>query len=183
MNDHDFILDGFLREQRRAGMALAEASDILSLLPGPGDPPDRYIAVFQCKGLVRTGERIEVSGGPFAVGIHFPADYCRRVDPRAVIQWLDPHNAWNPHVFPPLVCLGRLVPGTSLVDILFQAFEVISYHKMKLDDSLNHDAAAWARTQDQFRFPIDTRPLKRRSLSIPVEISAPVEISSLVEGV
>jgi hypothetical protein len=51
----------------------------------------------------------------------------------------------------------------SLVDLLFQCFEVITYQKvtMREDDALNHAACAWAREHQQ-RFPIDRRPLKWR---------------------
>ena len=55
----------------------------------------------------------------------------------------------------------------SLVDILYQMFEIITYTKYtpREDDSLNKACCSWAR-DNQYRFPIDRRPLKRRPLSL-----------------
>ena len=58
-------------------------------------------------------------------------------------------------------------PGTPLVDLLYQCFEIITYTKvtMREDDALNRAACGWAR-ENQDRFPIDPRPLKRRRLRV-----------------
>ena len=106
------------------------------------------------------------------VGIGFHDGYLRAADPCRVLTWLWPRNVFHPNISDraPFICVGHLVPGTSLVDILYQCFEIITYHKvtMREDDALNKDACAWAR-QNQHRFPIDPRPLKRRSVDFHVE--------------
>ena len=60
------------------------------------------------------------------------------------------------------ICIGRLEPGTSLVDILYQVFEIIVYRKFNAReyDCLNKAACTWARN-NQGRFPTDPRSLKR----------------------
>jgi hypothetical protein len=70
----------------------------------------------------------------------------------------------------PFICVGKLAPNTPLVDILYQCFEIITYNKvtMREDDALNTEACVWAR-ENQHRFPIDRRPLKRRALDLEVE--------------
>jgi ubiquitin-protein ligase len=78
-------------------------------------------------------------------------------------------GVWHPNVSMevPLICIGRLTPGTGLVDVLYQVYEILTWHKFnpRENDSLNKTACAWAR-QNQSRFPVDHRPLKRRSLHL-----------------
>ena len=161
---NDKIFEAFLRRQYEDGVALAEASDLLDLLPGPGQPPEAYVATFRCNGLVRTAQSDVTVTERFAVGINFPTDYLRRAEPIEIIRWLGPSEIFHPNVSNklPVICIGRLVPGTPLVDILYQVFEIITWNKvtMREDDALNHEACVWARN-NQHRFPIDTRPLKR----------------------
>ena len=63
----------------------------------------------------------------------------------------------------PLICIGHLTPGTSLVDILYQLFDILTYQKYnpREDDSLNK-APVRGRARAEHRFPIDRRPLKRQ---------------------
>jgi hypothetical protein len=168
MTDH--ILSGFLRRQYEEGMALAVDSDLLTLIPLEGDPPQRYIAEYRCTGLTRTSSGEIAEANRFAVGIWFPDDYLRHAEPFQVLTWLAPRNVWHPNISSqaPIVCPGRLVAATSLVEILWQIFEIITYNKvtMREDDALNREACGWARANLQ-HFPIDRRPLKRRALEAP----------------
>ena len=79
-------------------------------------------------------------------------------------------EVFHPNIKAPFICVGKLSPGTLLVDILYQCFEIISYNKvtMREDDALNGAACAWARS-NQHRFPVDPRALKRRSLEFRIE--------------
>jgi len=163
----DKIFDAFLWRQYEEGMALADASDLLDLVPFPGEPPEAYLATFHCKGLVRAARADITIAERFEVAIKFPADYLRRAESFEVLRWVGPREVFHPNISDkaPVICIGKLVPGTSLVDIVYQCFEIITYNKvtMREDDALNHDACMWARN-NQHRFPIDTRPLKRSAL-------------------
>lgn len=173
----DKIFEAFLRRQYQEGMALAAASDLLDLIPLDGPPPQHYLARLCCKGLVRTDAGQVVEADRFEAGIWFPDDYLRQADPFKILKWFGPRRFFHPNARAPFICVGRLTPGTSLVDILYQLFEIISYNKvtMREDDALNKDACAWAR-RNQRLFPIDPRPLKRRSLDIDVRtIAGPKE--------
>lgn len=176
MNEHDSwggadtVFQRFLERQIEEGMELAGASDLLKLHLSPVVPP-HVIAEFRCKGLVRDsgGEIREAS--EFHVGIWFPPDYLRgRADPFQMLRMFTP-RVWHPNVSAeaPFICIGRLAPGTALVDILYQIFDILTYNKFnpRENDSLNKAACAWARAH-QDRFPIDHRPLKRRPLSLEV---------------
>ena len=162
----DRIYESFLAHQFREGLALSRASDLVEIVPADDELPSRYLARFHCKGLVKRGSTVEVASR-FEVGIRFPPDYLRRADPNAVLTWLGPRNVFHPNISyqMPVICVGRLAPGTSLVDLIYQVYEVISYQKvtMREDDALNTHACGWAR-RHRDRFPVDRRPLRRRTL-------------------
>lgn len=170
--ERDPVFEAFLRRQYEEGMALADSSDLIRLCPMGWPLPQRYIAEFLCKGLVRDRDGGIRESDYFEVGIWFPSDYLRRANPFEVLTWLGPRNVFHPNISDslPVICVGRLDPGASLVDILYQCFEIITYNKvtMREDDALNADACAWAR-MNQHRFPIDSRPLKRRDIEFNIE--------------
>ncbi|MGB9029269.1 MAG: hypothetical protein WCC27_04035 [Acidobacteriaceae bacterium] len=166
----DQVYERFMARQLEEGMALAESSDLLRLHIPPMAPP-HFIAEFRCNGLVR-GEDGEIGeASEFAVGIFFPPDYLRRADPFEILRLFRP-GVWHPNVSMelPLICIGRLTPGTALVDILYQVFEILTWNKFnpRENDSLNKVACAWAR-ENQSRFPVDRRPLKRRPLHLEMK--------------
>lgn len=174
----DKIFESFLERQYEEGMALAAESDLLELVPMfwfEDGPPQCYLARFSCKGLIQTQDREVKEADCFEVMISFPSDYLRYANPFEVLAWLGPAEVFHPNISnkAPLICVGRLAPGTPLVDILYQCFEIITYNKvtMREDDALNLEACAWAR-RNRHRFPLDTRPLKRRVLDLQVEAVA-----------
>jgi hypothetical protein len=167
----DNVFTGFLEDQMKEGMSLAARSELLTLLPAGGTPPSRYVARFTCRGLVRVRGGVVVEAECFEVGIWFPPDYLRRVNPLEVVSWLGPDDAYHPNIGPGpgnriFICVGNLSVGTSLVEILMQCFEIITYQKitMREDDAVNHEACAWARA-NQDRFPIDRRTLLGRTIA------------------
>ena len=164
----DPIYRRFMEAQLEEGLALASESELLRLYPTPQAPPS-FVAEFRCNGVVRDHAGVVRESRLFRVGIWFPPDYLRRVDPFQVLRLFEPENAWHPNIRDAFICIGRLVPGTPLVDILYQVFEVLSYRKFnpREDDCLNRLACAWAREHQQ-EFPTDPRPLKRRVLNLEV---------------
>jgi hypothetical protein len=165
----DPIYRRFMERQLTEGLELARSSDLLHLHVPPLAPP-HFVAEYLCKGLTRDagGEIREASN--FQVGIWFPPDYLRRADPFEMLRLFTP-GVWHPNISHdlPLICIGRLTPGTSLVDILYQTYEILSYQRYnpREDDSLNKIACAWARENKQW-FPTDRRPLKRRPMNLEV---------------
>ncbi len=162
MNGNDQVLRDFLYKQYDDGRALAAESEILELHPLGPAPVRRYAARFHCRGLIRDDNAVR-EHDDFLVGIGFPDDYLRRFDTTRVLTWLEPFRIWHPNVRPPFVCVGRMEPGSGLVDLIYQLYEMITYHnvEMREPNALNHDACAWARRNVQ-RFPLDRRPLRRR---------------------
>jgi hypothetical protein len=166
----DRILDAFLARQQLESTALAEESDLLTVMP-IGSPADRYRVEFRCKGLIERAPGQVVEAERFQVGVWFPSTYLRVADPFRVLTWFGPSNIWHPNISAtdPFICIGRLAPGTGLVDILYQLFQIITWNKvtMREDDALNVMACQWAR-QHRDRFPVDRRPLKRRAVSLRI---------------
>lgn len=166
MSDH--IFESFLEQNRTQGLALARESDILELEPLGGEHPRQYIAKFHCKGLVRddTGAIVEADG-EFRVGITFHDGYQRKVQIARLLTWLGPEAIFHSNIRAPFICL-HIPPGTGLVSILHQCYELITWQKFRTDDALNDEACQWARNH-QDRLPVDRRPLKRRVIDVIVE--------------
>jgi len=176
----DRVFENFLEKQLAEGMELARDSDLLELQPQPFPLPWCYVADFRCKGLVREPGGEVTNADHFRVGILFPENYLRKVNAAEVLTWLGPSHVWHPNISNrlPVICVGRLYPGTRLLDIIYQLYEIITYQKVTMveHDALNKEACVWARHNTD-RFPIDNRPLKRRSLMLEVEISNEVHRS------
>ncbi len=168
----DPIIQRFRERQLQEGMKLAADSDLFDLTPIGGPIPERYLARFYCRGMVREGDRI-VEADRFDVGIWFGDNYLRQASTFEALTWLGPANCYHPNIDPTrhLICIGALSAGTSLVDIIYQIHEVITYRKLNPTDPLVIDPCGWAR-HNQDRFPVDDRPLKRRVGDLELEVVA-----------
>jgi hypothetical protein len=164
----DKIFDKWMDAQHEQGGALGESSDVVELIQLARQ---LFVVRFHCKGLVEESEGVVGEGELFEVGYRFADDYLRRVNPAEVVTWLRPGNVFHPNIMPPLCCLGSITPGTSLVELIYRTYEVISYQNVMPDerDALNAAACSWAR-KHQDRFPLDDRPLKRRGSKVRVEV-------------
>jgi hypothetical protein len=160
------VFEAFLAQQHVDGMRLAEASDLLHLTPVSGLPPDRYIADFRCIGLVKDDQGIH-RADRFLIQIAFPGSYLEEVEPASVLTVLAPDNIFHPNVKGPWICPGHLHPGTPLVDVLWQIFEILTFHRVTTNEfnALNPDACGWARDHREL-FPLDPRPLRRRAAGV-----------------
>ena len=96
------------------------------------------------------------------VGIWFHPEYLRVARPYDTVTLLGPRQLLHPNIRFPGICIGRMPPGTSLVDLVYQIFEMLTFNRVTANDPLNPAATEWwLRHQD--RFPLDTRPLKWRA--------------------
>lgn len=164
MAHHDALFIPFLEKQEKEGRVLARASDLLQLAPLEyRDSPMAYLVRFRCLGLLHHAGQV-VEHDDFLIGIRFPEDYLFRFDTAQVLTWLEPFDIWHPNIRPPFVCAGHMQPGTPLVDLVYQLYEIITYQnvEMREHNALNPDACSWARN-NLHRLPVDRRPLKRRT--------------------
>jgi hypothetical protein len=154
----DPIRETWLEKQFEEGMKMAQRSSIVSLAPIAGEPPFKYIAKFECDGLMESVEGITVCNR-HVVGIFFPEHYQRvSCDPGEVLTWLEPHSEFHPNIRPPFCCVGNIAPGMSLLSLLQQLYTMITWQRFtpREDDALNKEACRWAREHLE-RFPIDRR--------------------------
>lgn len=161
------VFGDFLEIQREEGLALAKASDVLDLQPLD---PQRYLATFRCYGVFDYGEGPIVEADRFMVGIFMPDDYLRVPATEIICTFFGPRQTYHPNVGFPMICIGEVFPATTLVQVLHRLYEVVSYQNYGTDerDSLNPEACAWARANAS-RFPVDSRPLKRRKWDFEVD--------------
>lgn len=165
----DPVLRAFRERQFLAAMSLAEHSDILDLRPlDPGQAPTAYHASFRCKTLIVDGTEVKEIDRT-EVGFFIPPDYLERVDPVRTVSILYPFNVFHPNVLGPVICIGRMAPGTELTDLIYQVYEILTFQKYATHDSLNKRAAQWCRNH-QARLPLERRPLKRRAIAIEGEL-------------
>ena len=171
----DTILNDFLRVQETEALELAAESDLVDVIPLGPEPHQRFLVCYSCTGLVRTRDGI-TEADQFEMGVYMPSDYLRRVNPCDVLTWLLPPNTFMPNISFPFVCAGRLTPGTSLVELIHQCFEIVTCQKvtMREDDALNPAACVWARNNLE-RLPIDDRPMVRRSGENRIKVSKRTE--------
>jgi hypothetical protein len=143
-------------------------SSILTVTPLGGNPCRRYLAELRCRTYAKdpSGAVVPVDG--VALGINIPENYLRTTNGSMVVCLLAP-NIWHPNVAPPLLCLGRIHPGESIVSILTRAYEVVTFQRVTSveSDSLNPAACAWIRNHLDL-LPSDTGPLRRRELNLEV---------------
>lgn len=171
----DALTGTFLRNQLAEASALAEASDLLEVAPVAG--AQFVLAEYRCRGLVRRGDAIEDADN-FVVGFRFPADYLRRVHPAEILVLVSPAGVWHPNIgrgdTPAPICIGRITPGTPLVELLYRVHELLTWQTFSTleYDTLQPEACEWAR-RNASRFPTDSRPLRWRAEGHPAAATLP----------
>lgn len=146
------------------GMALAESSDLLDVFPLD---LQHYVMRFTCKGLIKAASGAIEIAEHFEAGIYFGPDHLRRLHPSEVVTWFGPPNVWHPNISPQLraVCIGNQTAGVSLVELIYQLFEIITWRRLTMHHGLNPEACQWARNHPH-SYPVDTRALRRRKLAL-----------------
>ena len=160
----DATMASWLKQQAREGRDLAEQSDLFDLMTHAGDgPPTKFVLEFHCRTLVQDPRTLGVSECTrVGVGIWFHPEYQRSARPFDTVTLLGPSHLFHPNIRFPGLCIGRMAPGTPLVDLVYQIFEMLTFNKVTANDPLNPAATEWwLRHQD--RFPLDARPLKWRA--------------------
>jgi ubiquitin-protein ligase len=149
-----------LRTDRNALEKLRADSSVLEFTP-LGDPAEAYLIRFQGKGVWRPAgsNRIQVRE-MHEVSIKLGASYPRMM----------PELAWKTPIFHPnisaggVVCLGgygtHWVPSLNLDELCVMLWDMIRYANYDVESPYNREAALWARTQTEYRFPLDPRPLR-----------------------
>lgn len=143
-----------------------------------GGPPESYLVRFLGPGTwkdelgnVRIRDEHEVS-------IHLVSSYPRSMPE---LQWRTP--VYHPNISASgIVCLGgystHWVPSLGLDDLCQMLWDMIRYQNFDVDSPYNREAAHWARTQTDYRLPLDPRPLRNLTLRPPPGGSLPADLPS-----
>ena len=132
-----------------------------------GSPPETYLVRFRGRGLAmpdpphrpRIQELHEVS---VLLGASYP-----RVMPE--MQWRSP--IYHPNISGAgTVCLGGYgtywVPSLNLDELCEMLWDMIRYANFDVTSPYNRAAADWAKIQQQFKFPLDPRPIRDKVAAV-----------------
>jgi ubiquitin-protein ligase len=151
-----------LRSDRVALDKLQSESTIFQF-SASGNPPDFYQVRFNGRGLWRPQPNANVQiHDRHEVHVKLGASYPRMM----------PEIAWKTPIFHPnisasgVVCLGGYgtywVPSLTLDELCTMLWDMIRYENYDEKSPYNREAAGWIKTQEEFRMPLDTRPLRDR---------------------
>lgn len=137
-----------------------------------GGLPELYTVWFLGRGMMR-----HENNGPVGlqerheVQIRLGAGYPRMM----------PEIRWKTPIFHPnisgngSVCLGGYgtywVPSLTLDQLCHMLWDMIRYENYDETSPYNREAALWAKTQSQYKLPLDARPLRDRLASMVVASS------------
>lgn len=140
---------------------LSDESTIFSF-HGKGNPPQKYRLVFEGAGFQINRKGVVSVSNHHEVLVELGAAYPRMV----------PSLAWQTPVFHPnisnngVVCLGgygtHWVPSLTLSEMCTMLWDMIRYKNFDSESPYNREAALWAKTQSEFRFPVDQRSIRDR---------------------
>lgn len=140
---------------------LTEESTIFSF-EANGIPPQKYRLIFEGSGFWRDRYGAISIINRHEVLVELGAAYPRMV----------PNLAWQTPIFHPnisnngVVCLGgygtHWVPSLTLSEMCTMLWDMIRFKNYDTESPYNREAALWAKTQTDFRFPIDRRSVRDR---------------------
>ena len=129
----------------------------------PAGPPEMYLVRLRGRGVWKPdqADRVLLREG-HEIQIRLGAAYPRMI----------PELLWRTPIFHPnisangVVCLGgystHWAPSLQLDELCVMLWDIARYANYDIGSPYNRAAAHWARSQTQFRFPLDSRPLRDR---------------------
>ncbi len=171
MSSHDPIMQQFLQQTYAEACDLAAHSRVLSLVNVYGNPaPEKVLCYFHHLPhlVLRPNRTVDIVRGDIVLGIFFPPEYLRATDrwmPLHLISLLTPQWFFHPNVRVPVLCPGlHLYPGMSLTELIWHAYEILTYQNVNLDerDALNPEACRYLRLHPEVFEALRPPPLKQR---------------------
>jgi ubiquitin-protein ligase len=153
-------------------LAMHERNGLIYVIAADGDPPERYVVGFRCRGVAE----IDANDRPATRDNHrveliLTAEYPRI---RPLMHWMTPifHPNFNDQGD---VCLKAWYPQQTLAELCEVLGELVQYKNYNTTSPLNMEAAMWAMRHR------DDLPIDERSLFAPVEgQSAPMPVAQSI---
>ena len=145
-----------------------------------GDPPDRYVIRYSCRGIARVFNDVPLYSDIHRVKLVLTASYPTT---SPYMEWLTPIFHPNIRSNGQEVCIGSWYPAKTLDELVIMLGEMIQYKNYASHDPLYLEASLWA-MQHKHLFPVDSRSLLDPNAAIPVQTrvarsEAAVDISIL----
>jgi len=152
-------------------VALHRGGGLFAIETAVGQPPDRYVFRFSCRGIAEISE-----GRPVYSDAHLVAMALTETFPTTspLMEWLTPIFHPNISADGSGVCIGSWYPAKTLDQLVLMLGEMIQYRNYASHDPLNLEASLWAMANKSL-FPIDRRllldPHRRTPPSRPLTTS------------
>jgi ubiquitin-protein ligase len=148
---------------------LAAQSDRFVIEEAIGDPPERYVVRFGCRGVIRLDKGHAVFGEEHRVQIGLVAEF----------PMLRPHLVFISPIFHPnvsadgrVVCISQWYPTQYLDTLCLTIWRLIQYKNFDPFSPLHVEAAEWALLNAK-TLPVDSRPLRRSAETTPSGVGVP----------
>lgn len=150
---------------------LVAQSDLVRIAATEGNPPEKYVIEFTCRGIERLNGRSPVYRESHQMGIVLPAGY---PTDKPGLAFLTP--VFHPNIQSRgYVCIGEWWPAKWLDQVVFMVAEMIQYKipptKDTSGDVLNPQAVEWI-SRNRHLVPVDRREVK----SVGDELFASIKI-------
>jgi ubiquitin-protein ligase len=144
-----------LRAEYDRVRALHDSGGLIQIETAFGDPPDRYLIRYTCRGIAHV-----IGNQPFYSNLHRMALVLTNTYPteQPQMEWLTPIFHPNISANGEAVCIGKWYPAKTLDQLLIMIGEMIQYKNYASHDPLHLEASLWAMAHKQF-FPVDARLL------------------------
>lgn len=137
-------------------MQMLNSNSKLITIESYGNPPEKYIITYHCKGLIW----IEGNSGPSISHRHQIEMYLHKDFPRLPPQLKCLTNIFHPNILPSHknggVCIGNWSPAETLDQLCLRIGEMIQYRNYNINDALDIEAARWS-AKHLNSFPLDNR--------------------------
>lgn len=159
-----------LRAEYERVRKLHDSGGLIAIEGVLGDPPDRYLIRFTCRGIAQV-----VGDRPIYSDLHRVALALTSTYPttQPLMEWLTPIFHPNIRADGQEVCIGTWFPAKTLDQLLLMLGEMIQYKNYASYDPLHLEASLWAMAHKEL-LPVDNRPLL--DLHRPVQRSQRVRV-------
>jgi ubiquitin-protein ligase len=164
-----------LRAEYDRVRALHDSGGLIQMETALGDPPDRYLIRYTCRGIAQV-----IGDQPLYSNLHRVALVLTSTYPteRPQMEWLTPIFHPNISTNGESVCIGEWYPAKTLDQLLIMLGEMIQYKNYGSYKPLHLEASLWTMAHRQL-FPVDARLLLDPDRTAPVHPRAGVREGEL----